>query len=206
MSKGQVILAQQDEAIGLYMAGLLGEAAPVSREPLRNGDAPVTEVDGQPVPKWAHYPFQVTLLRTGGLTFALPDPYVAQVQPASKRGAARKDDPSWLVGVIEHHGRRVRCVDATGIATRFRRQQRQSPEAVVVMIDQHDWALLCDSVSEQLLDPVSVLWRGANGQRPWLAGVTRDQKIVLLDPLGLPAYLDTIGQQERSRPAETGPD
>jgi len=183
-------LAEQDQAIGLYMASLLGDDSNATL-PI-DAHAAVKEVDGRAVPHWAQHPFTAHLLHAGPLALALVRSAVTAMVPVQELSSARKDDPPWMFGAVEVDGHRVPCVDTLAIVTRMQHHQTDTQQGTVVVMQGNEWALLCARLSEVRVEPMSMVWRGPRGQRPWLAGVSRDQQFVLLDAGGLSDYLVTM--------------
>lgn len=185
-------LANVDHAIAEYMAGLLDEsglAEAAEAAPL------VTEVDGMAVPLWAQRPFAARAAMLSGLALALPTGLFRPLEGPIK--PARRDDPACVIGVVMEQGQRWCCIDPRVFMLKGQSLPERSPGGVFLAVEGSTFALHVDSLDAEIsIRPEQVLWRGEGGQRPWLAGVTRDPQRALLDASGV---IEAIDQHIRQR-------
>lgn len=168
-----------------------GAPAPAPGEQARAAPAPA----GPPtLPDWAGERFEVLYADIGPLELALPLAALSGVVAWPERLSTLPGQASWVLGVSEHLGRRIKVAHtATVVRPAGSPPVDVTYSRIVVLADQ-GWGLACRGVSDvAALTPEDVRWRLHARQRPWLAGTVVARMTALADAGRLAAWLDAGG-------------
>lgn len=149
------------------------QGEPSSAEPA--DDCPVTDdAEGQ----------AYLVGRSGPLWIALPVDRVETVLAADELPAPVRGAPPQVAGAVAWQGRRVPVLDLGTVM----RDAPATSEGRVALLGGGRWGVRLDSAPvERRLTPERFQWTGsgATRSRAWLAGVARDERLVVLDIEGL---------------------
>lgn len=132
-----------------------------------------------------HYLFELA-----GLRLALPAARIsAEFQPSLPMRAVDAGPGQWAQ---LPSGRNCRMIDLAALILAGNRalldRSLATPPGASLILDGLSWGFQIGAAGElKLLDLDRLQWRGQNSQRPWLAGVSRARRLVLLDLDGLAA-------------------
>ncbi|MFP4155947.1 MAG: chemotaxis protein CheW, partial [Halothiobacillaceae bacterium] len=122
--------------------------------------------------------------RSGPLWLALPADQVDSVLDEDARPEPVRGAPAQIAGSVARQGRRALVLDL-GVVTRGEAAQVTGR---VAMVAGGRWGVRWDSAPvERRLAPERFAWAGSMDERarPWLAGVARGERLVVLDVDGL---------------------
>ncbi|SEQ17354.1 purine-binding chemotaxis protein CheW [Ectothiorhodospira magna] len=133
-------------------------------------------------PAWGQVPFQCLLFRLGGLALAVPLVKLTGIMTMPRDITPMPGHSPMFLGLVNHHGRKVKVVDIGAHVLPPDRQAQKPPPANLILIDEGRWGLACDRVEETLmLTPDLVRWRSPSGRRPWLSGTVIKHLCAIID-------------------------
>ncbi|PWG63668.1 chemotaxis protein CheW [Spiribacter halobius] len=177
-------------------------AAPPPRIP-EPASAPA-RAPGEP-PEWAHPSFQALLFQVGRLSLAVPLITLEGVVPwDGDHVSTMPRQPAWVHGLMRHRDRNVTVIDTERLVLPAERRpaaEAQTGPGHILLVGDGRWGLACRTVGEVIrLRPDEVKWRGAGGQRPWLAGTVLGRLCALMDT---GAFADMLQQGTAAGAAAT---
>lgn len=128
--------------------------------------------------------FQALFFSVAGLKIAVP---LTELGGIHEVGAVNAlfGKPDWFKGIMLHRQQKIQLVDTA----RWVMPEKYTPELAtelnyqyVIMLGTSDWGLSCEQLIDTItLEPEQIKWREHEGKRPWMAGLIKEQKCVLVD-------------------------
>lgn len=139
---------------------------------------------------------QALLFEVAGLTLALPLQAVKDVLADACVESVVAGQGANVVGTLTCDGISCTVIDTARLVLPAQRAAELAADAAqrtrcLVVIGDGRWALGCTSKGDVVeIDQASIMWRTAEGKRPWLAGMVPARQCALLDAAGLIRLLD----------------
>ncbi|MBL6734831.1 MAG: hypothetical protein ISP86_02980, partial [Shewanellaceae bacterium] len=140
--------------------------------------------------------FECWLMESGGVFYVIPATEVDCSMKFEGFIDSQQSEPSWLLGMEsnnEHTGI-VYVVDSSEwfMGDKFNDMIKDSLNyQYILKLKNSNWGLACESYQEgEMFNKIDVVWREKVGLRPWLAGIIRDKKLVVLHVQILTQMLD----------------
>ncbi len=138
------------------------------------------------MPEWAQHEFQALFFKLDHLVLATPLTELSRTMVFNKKPTKIPIQPSWFLGLLEDHGKKVGVLD-TGqlVFGKNRGSQRnllERPFTSLLISSDGNWGLACDEIlSISKIIPEKVRWRTFRKQRPWLIGTVIDELTAVID-------------------------
>ncbi len=178
------------------------EPAAVPSAGARAGELPaaepaeVSDTASRCPPEWAEPDFQALIFHVGPLNLAVPLVKLQSVIPWNEQISALPNQPPWCHGAFHYRERNVVVIDTARLVLPRQHRDDAAPaeieKAHILIVGDGCWGLACRTVGEVVrLRPDEVKWRGAGGQRPWLAGTVLGRLCALMDTSAFADMLNT---------------
>ena len=166
-------------------------AAPVAAPVLRERAIPIAErLAVTPPPQlkvekaYRKGSFQALFFSVAGLRIAVPLTELGGIHELGPiNNLPGKAD--WFKGIMLHRAQKIQLVDTARWVMPEKYTATLATELnyqYVIMLGTSDWGLCCELLIDTInLEPEQIKWREQEGKRPWMAGLIKEQKCVLVD-------------------------
>lgn len=154
---------------------------------------PVSAEVAAPTKAYRQERFQALFFSVAGLKLAVPLTELGGIHELTTT-TALPGSPQWYQGVMLHRGQKILVVDTARWVMPEQYTAKLAAELqyqYVIMLGASHWALTCELLIDTInLEPDEIKWREHEGKRPWMAGLIKEQKCVLVDVEQLINMLD----------------
>jgi len=166
-------------------------AAPVAAPVLRERAIPIAErLAVTPPPQlkvekaYRQGSFQALFFSVAGLRIAVPLTELGGIHELGPiNNLPGKAD--WFKGIMLHRAQKIQLVDTARWVMPEKYTATLATELnyqYVIMLGTSNWGLCCELLIDTInLEPEQIKWREQEGKRPWMAGLIKEQKCVLVD-------------------------
>lgn len=170
---------------------LLAQATPVAAPALRERAIPIAErLAVTPPPQlkvekaYRQGSFQALFFSVAGLRIAVPLTELGGIHELGPiNNLPGKAD--WFKGIMLHRAQKIQLVDTARWVMPEKYTATLATELnyqYVIMLGTSNWGLCCELLIDTInLEPEQIKWREQEGKRPWMAGLIKEQKCVLVD-------------------------
>jgi purine-binding chemotaxis protein CheW len=128
--------------------------------------------------------FQALFFSVAGLKIAVPLTELGGIHELGPiNNLPGKAD--WFKGIMLHRAQKIQLVDTARWVMPEKYTATLATELnyqYVIMLGTSNWGLCCELLIDTInLEPEQIKWREQEGKRPWMAGLIKEQKCVLLD-------------------------
>lgn len=166
-------------------------AVPVAAPVLRERAIPIAErLAVTPPPQlkvekaYRQGSFQALFFSVAGLRIAVPLTELGGIHELGPiNNLPGKAD--WFKGIMLHRAQKIQLVDTARWVMPEKYTATLATELnyqYVIMLGTSNWGLCCELLIDTIsLEPEQIKWREQEGKRPWMAGLIKEQKCVLVD-------------------------
>lgn len=128
--------------------------------------------------------FQALFFSVAGLKIAVP---LTELGGIHELGTISNlpGKADWFKGIMLHRTQKIQLVDTARWVMPEKYTATLATELnyqYVIMLGTSNWGLCCELLIDTIsLEPEQIKWRGQEGKRPWMAGLIKEQKCVLVD-------------------------
>lgn len=128
--------------------------------------------------------FQALFFSVAGLKIAVPLTELGGIHELTTMNTLPGKAP-WFKGIMLHRSQKIQLVDTARWVMPEKYTATLATELnyqYVIMLGTSNWGLCCELLIDTInLEPEQIKWREQEGKRPWMAGLIKEQKCVLVD-------------------------
>lgn len=171
----------------------LPDSLPVQSDAVGIAETPDALIQER-IDTWAyqgHDEFECLILRAGEYRLAIPMGSLGTIHTTDRPLSQVPGQAAFVRGAWHHQGQTYQVLDGL----RLIMPERESAPvnevpAFMLQLDTSGWLLACDELLDPItLSPDGVRWRARTQDRPWMAGILKEEMCVLLEVSGLLSLL-----------------